>query len=82
MKVKAQRKFHDEYYSSNRWRELGMVAGGTGIAPMLQMIRAILANPEEKTKMSLVYANRFEGDIMMKASDVTDDSSTSCSIFR
>ena len=66
MKVKPQRKFHDEYYHANRWRELGMVAGGTGIAPMLQMIRAILANPEERTKMTLVYANRFETDIMMK----------------
>ena len=66
MKVKPQRKFHDEYYFSNRWGELGFVAGGTGIAPMLQMIRAILATPEETTRMSLVYANRFEVDIMMK----------------
>ena len=33
---------------------------------MLQMIRSILADPTDKTKMSLVYANRYLADIMMK----------------
>jgi NAD(P)H-flavin reductase len=34
-----------------------MVAGGTGITPMYQLIRAIFNNPNEKTKVTLVYGN-------------------------
>eukprot|EP01037_Dinobryon_pediforme_P029989 gene29989-33871_t len=29
----------------------GMVAGGTGITPMLQVIRAVLKNPKDKTEL-------------------------------
>lgn len=66
MKVKEPRLFHDAPYSPNRWKELGFVAGGTGIAPMLQMIRTILADPTEKTKLSVVFGNRKEEDILMR----------------
>jgi ferredoxin-NADP reductase len=37
---------------------MGFVAGGTGVAPLVQMIRTILADPAEKTLLSLVFANR------------------------
>ncbi|CAL1695982.1 unnamed protein product [Somion occarium] len=37
-------------YSPRVARHLGMIAGGTGITPMLQIIRAVLKNPEDKTK--------------------------------
>ncbi|KAI0078947.1 NADH-cytochrome b5 reductase [Panus rudis PR-1116 ss-1] len=47
-------------------RELGMIAGGTGITPMLQIIRAALKNPEDKTKLSLIYANVNPEDILLK----------------
>ncbi|KTW25597.1 hypothetical protein T552_04216 [Pneumocystis carinii B80] len=53
-------------YYSGLVKEFGMIAGGTGITPMLQIIRAILKNPEDKTKISLIFANVTEVDILLK----------------
>ncbi|KAK9484253.1 hypothetical protein V1527DRAFT_520631 [Lipomyces starkeyi] len=47
-------------------RAFGMIAGGTGITPMLQIIRAVLKNPEDKTEISLIFANVAEEDILLK----------------
>ena len=46
--------------------KLGMIAGGTGITPMLQVIRAVLKNPEDKTKIWLIFANKTEEDILLR----------------
>lgn len=43
-----------------------MIAGGTGITPMLQIIRAALKNPADKTKLSLIYANVNLEDILLR----------------
>jgi cytochrome-b5 reductase len=43
-----------------------MIAGGTGITPMLQIIRAALKNSMDNTKLSLIYANVNESDILLK----------------
>lgn len=43
-----------------------MIAGGTGITPMLQIIRAALKNPLDFTKLSLIYANVNYEDILLK----------------
>jgi cytochrome-b5 reductase len=43
-----------------------MIAGGTGITPMLQIIRAALKNPGDSTKLSLIYANVNFEDILLK----------------
>ena len=53
-------------YQPNMCREIGMIAGGTGITPMLQVARAILNNPADKTKVSLIFANVNEEDILCK----------------
>ncbi|KAJ6604357.1 ferredoxin reductase-like C-terminal NADP-linked domain-containing protein [Mycena vulgaris] len=45
---------------------LGMIAGGSGITPMYQIINAILKNPGDRTALSLIYANVNEEDILMK----------------
>ncbi|XP_052509671.1 NADH-cytochrome b5 reductase 1 [Budorcas taxicolor] len=47
-------------------RNLGMIAGGTGITPMLQLIRAILKDPEDPTQCSLLFANQTEKDIILR----------------
>jgi cytochrome-b5 reductase len=47
-------------------RAFGMIAGGTGITPMLQIIRAILKNPSDKTQISLIFANVNEEDILLR----------------
>ena len=52
-------------YRPNMAREVGMIAGGTGITPILQVIKAILRNPEDKTKMFLIFANVSKDDILL-----------------
>lgn len=54
-------------YTPNMKKKIGMVAGGTGITPMLQVIKAILKNPDDYTQISLVYANVSPDDILLKA---------------
>ncbi|KAI5240957.1 cytochrome b5 reductase-like protein [Aureobasidium subglaciale] len=46
--------------------EIGMVAGGTGITPMYQIIRAICENPRDKTKVTLLYGSVSEEDILLR----------------
>lgn len=47
-------------------KKLGMIAGGTGITPMLQIIRAVLRDPNDKTEMYLIFANQTEDDILLR----------------
>ncbi|KAK5651697.1 hypothetical protein OQA88_11763 [Cercophora sp. LCS_1] len=53
-------------YSSSYAKEIGMIAGGTGITPMYQLIRAICEDETDKTKVSLIYANNTVDDILLK----------------
>jgi len=53
-------------YKPNAKFSLGMLAGGTGITPMLQVIRAIHKNKADKTSVSLIYANVNRDDILLK----------------
>jgi len=48
------------------FREIGLIAGGTGITPMLQLINDILKHPEDPTKVSLLFANQTEQDILLR----------------
>jgi len=45
-------------------KEVGMMAGGTGLTPMLQVAQQALRNPRDTTKFSLLYANKTENDIL------------------
>ncbi|GAB2271981.1 Nitrate reductase [NADH] 1 [Dionaea muscipula] len=47
-------------------KKLAMIAGGTGITPIYQVIQAILEDPEDETEMHLVYANRSEDDVLLR----------------
>lgn len=53
-------------YTPNMKKSLGLIAGGTGIAPMYQIITAIMNNPQDKTKVHLLYANVTENDILLR----------------
>ncbi|XP_028810638.1 NADH-cytochrome b5 reductase 3 [Denticeps clupeoides] len=46
--------------------QLGMIAGGTGITPMLQIIQAVLKDPEDQTVCHLLFANQTEKDILLR----------------
>ncbi|KXN70707.1 ferredoxin reductase-like protein [Conidiobolus coronatus NRRL 28638] len=58
--------FPKYFYKANTIDEAGLIAGGTGITPMLQLIRKILDNPADKTKINLIFANNTTKDILLK----------------
>ncbi|XP_053321154.1 NADH-cytochrome b5 reductase 3 [Spea bombifrons] len=47
-------------------KHVGMIAGGTGITPMLQLIRAITKDKDDKTICYLLFANQTEKDILLR----------------
>jgi len=49
-----------------KFKHVGMIAGGTGITPMLQLIRRITADSSDNTKCSLIFANQTEQDILLR----------------
>lgn len=53
-------------YKNGVCNKLGMIAGGTGITPMYQLIRAICEDETDTTEISLIYANRSEEDILLR----------------
>ncbi|KAL5220076.1 hypothetical protein ABZP36_024789 [Zizania latifolia] len=53
-------------YQVGQVRAFGMIAGGSGITPMFQVARAILENPNDSTKVHLIYANVTYEDILLK----------------
>lgn len=55
-------------YTPNMVKHIGMIAGGTGITPMLQIIRAIQRGRTlgDKTKVDLIFANVNPDDILLK----------------
>ncbi|KAI9184684.1 hypothetical protein H9P43_003739 [Blastocladiella emersonii ATCC 22665] len=55
-----------QFTTANQHKEVGMIAGGTGITPMLQIINKLIRDKEDKTKLTLLFANVSEADILLK----------------
>lgn len=55
-------------YRPNMVRHIGMIAGGTGITPMLQIIYAVKRGRAsgDRTEIDLIFANVDVGDILLK----------------
>ncbi|KAL5333253.1 NADH-cytochrome b5 reductase 1 [Aspergillus crustosus] len=58
-------------YTPNLCSRIGMIAGGTGITPMLQIIKAIVRNRPrnggtDTTQVDLIFANVNPDDILLK----------------
>eukprot|EP00796_Vickermania_ingenoplastis_P010208 gene10208-7152_t len=49
----------------NQYKSIGMIAGGTGIAPMYQVARHLLTNPKNNTEISLIYSNKRREDVLL-----------------
>jgi len=47
-------------------KKIGMMAGGSGITPMLQVVDAVLNDKSDPTHVSLIYANKTEEDILTR----------------
>jgi nitrate reductase (NAD(P)H) len=45
---------------------VGLIAGGTGITPAYQIIKAVVKDKKDSTKVYLIYANKTEEDILLK----------------
>lgn len=52
--------------SQRNVKNIGMIAGGTGITPMLQIISAVLRDPNDTTLLTLLFANQSEDDILVR----------------
>lgn len=61
--LKKERIMHGKAQVLGRWKHVGLVGGGTGIAPLLQIARIILDSNDE-TKIYLLFINRTEEDIL------------------
>ncbi len=53
-------------WAANKHNHIALIAGGTGITPMWQLCRAIFNNPDDQTKVTLVFGNISEDDILLK----------------
>ena len=54
--------------------KFNMIAGGTGITPVMQIASEILRNSDDKTKMRLIFGCQTEKDILLR--DVLDEWAT------
>jgi len=67
--VKSKRVMHGDAAVLGRWSHIGLVAGGTGIAPLLQIARLVLESPapsDASTSVRLLSINRHEEDILAR----------------
>mmetsp|Transcript_24974 Transcript_24974/g.59334 ORF Transcript_24974/g.59334 Transcript_24974/m.59334 type:complete len:321 (-) Transcript_24974:323-1285(-) len=67
--LKSERIMHGDAAVLGRWKNIGLVAGGTGIAPLLQIARIVLESPDEfdrSTHVHLLSINRREQDILAR----------------
>ncbi|KAF9438194.1 hypothetical protein BGZ76_009292 [Entomortierella beljakovae] len=52
---------------SGKCLQVGMICGGTGLTPMYQLLQAVsLDKANDPTKLSLIFGNRTEDDILMR----------------
>ncbi|KAH6666415.1 hypothetical protein B0J14DRAFT_549948 [Halenospora varia] len=53
-------------WKQNEFKHVTMIAGGAGITPIVQLIRGIFANPEEKTKVTLLFGVNRDEDALFR----------------
>lgn len=63
--IEAMGPWHTFDVKPSQYSQIGMIAGGTGITPMYQVINNLLHAEGNMTKISLLYANKTEGDVLL-----------------
>jgi cytochrome-b5 reductase len=53
-------------WTANKHPHITLIAGGTGITPMYQLARAIFSNPDDRTKVTLVFGNLSDEDVLLR----------------
>jgi len=61
--IRKDKKSEPVIYEFER---IGLIAGGSGITPMYQLMQAITSDPDDKTQVSLLFANQSEDDILLR----------------
>ena len=59
-------KFNVKLQYPFRARNIVMLVGGTGIAPMLQALHALLGTPTDPSRTTLLYSSKSQEDILAK----------------
>ncbi|CCE63857.1 hypothetical protein TPHA_0G00160 [Tetrapisispora phaffii CBS 4417] len=52
-------------WKANEYDSVTLLGAGSGITPLYQLINSILLNPEDKTKITLLYGNKTAEDILL-----------------
>jgi cytochrome-b5 reductase len=63
--VKSPRIMHGSPEVLGRWKNVGLIAGGTGIAPLYQLLLILLK--DDTCKVSILSINQFEKDVLLKS---------------
>lgn len=53
-------------WTPNKHTAVTLIAGGAGITPMYQLIQGILSNPDDKTKITLVFGVNSDADVLLR----------------
>ncbi|KAH8882577.1 ferredoxin reductase-like protein [Thozetella sp. PMI_491] len=54
-------------WAPNKHPHVALIAGGAGITPMYQLARGILKNPDDQTRITLVWGVNTDEDIFLKS---------------
>jgi len=61
--IRKDKKSEPVMYEFER---IGLIAGGSGVTPMYQLMQAITSDPEDRTQVHLLFANQSEDDILLR----------------
>lgn len=61
--IRKDKKSEPVMYEFER---IGLIAGGSGVTPMYQLMQAITSDPEDRTQAYLLFANQSEDDILLR----------------
>ncbi|KAN0129996.1 ferredoxin reductase-like protein [Lactarius tabidus] len=53
-------------YKENEFEHVALIGGGSGITPLYQLLNHALADPTNRTRFTLLYANVSEADILLR----------------
>ncbi|CEI68231.1 unnamed protein product [Fusarium venenatum] len=53
-------------WKTNNVPHITLIAGGCGITPLFQLAQGILRDPEEKTRMTLIFGAKSDEDVLLK----------------
>ncbi|KPI87776.1 putative NADH-cytochrome b5 reductase [Leptomonas seymouri] len=63
--IEAKGPWHTFELRPSQYNQIGMIAGGTGLTPMLQISKNILSSQGNSTKISLLYSSKSINDVLL-----------------